>query len=76
MKLQLLVFQKKYLFGVNRLFWTQSYCASSKLRIHSKEFLKILHSEKGQEAHKNHIFIERGTMKGPKRYTELKLILC
>ena len=49
MKLQLLVFQKKYLFGVNRLFWTQSYCASSKLRIHSKEFLKILHSEKGQE---------------------------
>ena len=55
MKLRLMVFlkKKKCLVGVNGPLWAQNYSASSSTL---KNF-KILHIERGQEAHKNHILI-------------------
>lgn len=38
MKIKLMTFVKKRLIGVNGLFWTRKYTASSKQRIHSKDF--------------------------------------
>ena len=57
MKFKLIVFRKKSLVWLNGQCWTQNYSVSSKLRIHSKYFFKVLHIDKGQEAHENHILI-------------------
>ena len=43
------------LIKVNEEFWTQNNSAPSKLHIHSKDFFKILHIERGHEAHASHI---------------------
>lgn len=57
MRRKLIVFQKKKnkLFGINAPFWIQSNSEFSKLWIHYKYFFTILHIERDQEAHENHI---------------------
>ena len=61
--------------GVNGAFWSQNYCASSKLGIHSKDFLKFCTLLKEAKRHMKMIsmnFLKKSCL-GQMSYFGLKL---